>query len=70
MHYFSYLVVKNISKNKVPYLRSCEPSCEQASSFGAFSLVLGHGVFYTESEEQPQPISFELAHASENSIKY
>ena len=70
MHYFSYLVVKNISEHKVPYLRSCELSCEQASSFGAFSMVLGHRVFYTGSEEQPQPISFELARASENSMKY
>ena len=70
MHYFSYLVVKNISKNQGPYLRSCEPSCEQASSFGAFSMVLGHRVFYTGSGELSQPISFELAHASENLMKY
>ena len=46
-------------------LRSCEPSCEQASSFGAISMVPGHRVFYTGSEKQSQPISFKLACASE-----
>ena len=66
LHYSSCLVVKDVSKNETSYLRSCEPSCEQASSFGAFSMVLGCRVFYTGSEKQSQPISFELAHASEN----
>ena len=70
LHYFSCLVDKDISKNEVSYLRSCDPSCEQASSFGAFSMVLGHRFFYTGSEELSQPISFELARASENSMNY
>ena len=65
LHYFGCLVVKDISKNEASHLRSCEPSCEQASSFGAFSLVLGCSVFYTGSEEQSHPISSELACASE-----
>ena len=69
LHYFSCLVVKDVSKNDTSYLRSCEPSCEQASSFGAFSMVAGCRVFYTGSEKQSQPISFELAHASENPNK-
>ena len=60
----------DISKTEVSYLRSCELSCELASSFGAFSVVLGCMVFYTGSEEKFQPISLELACASENPMKY
>ena len=32
LHYSGCLAVKNVSKNGVSYLRSCEPRCEHASS--------------------------------------